>query len=280
PADITTMASSGSSSKALSFALPTAADNCPLPPNSIVTNPVSGSLFPIGQTLVTGTVTDSGGRSSQCGFHVSVTAPTKTEVSASSGQYSDPVTLMAAVGPASFPGETVSGTVAFVVNGAPAGSSPVNDLGVAALPYTITQGQGVYDVTADFTSSNPYFVNSSGTGALTVSREAAIVTPAASNPDSVQVTTPGGRASVSLSALITETADGTLGDLSKQTPVTFTLTPIGPGSPLKQTVITTGGTSGVAATATATFTDVAVNIYDVLIEVGGDFYQGNAETAL
>jgi uncharacterized repeat protein (TIGR01451 family) len=277
PADITTIATLGSSSKQVTFALPTASDNCSLPPDSIVTNPVSGSSFPIGPTLVTGTVTDSGGRSSQCSFNVSVNAPTGTTISASSGQYSDVVTLMATVGPTSFPGQTISGTVAFFVNGASVGSSPVNALGAAVLSYTITQGQGTYNVTANFISANPFFVNSSGIGSLTVSREDAIVTPAASNPDSVQVTTPGGTATVSLSALITEVADGSLGDISKATPVTFTLTPVGPGSPLKQTVAAAGGGPGGAATATATFTNVAVNVYEVSIEVGGEFYRGSAE---
>src|SRR5262249_7037566 len=99
PADITTIAPLGSSSKQVTFALPTAADNCPLPSESIVTNPVPGSSFLVGPTLVTGTVTDSGGRSSQCSFNVSVNAPTGTTVSAASGQYSDVVTLMANVSP-------------------------------------------------------------------------------------------------------------------------------------------------------------------------------------
>jgi hypothetical protein len=280
PADITTIASVGSSSKPVTFALPTAADNCPLPPNSVVTNPVSGSLFPIGTTRVTGTVTDSGGRSSQCGFNVSVKAPTGTIVSGVSGQYSDVVTLIATVSPASFPGQTISGTVAFFVDGAPVGSSPVNALGVATLPYTITQGQGAYNVTANFISANPSFVNSSGTGLLTVSREDAVVTSAPSNPDSVQVTTPGGTATVSLSALITEIADGSLGDISKATPVTFTLTPIGPGSALKQTVAAAGGGPAGSVTATVTFNDVAVNVYEVSIEVGGEFYQGSGSSVL
>src|SRR5262249_45889689 len=66
----------------------------------------------------------------------------------------------------------------------------------------------------------------------------------------------------------------------RQIPVTFTLTPIGPGSSLKQTVMTIANPPGSGARATAMFTDVAVNVYDVSIEVGGDFYQGNAESAL
>ena len=57
-----------------------ATDNCP-GEVSVVTTPVSGSVFPIGTTLVTCVATDACGNTSSCTFNVTVVNPTACEVS-------------------------------------------------------------------------------------------------------------------------------------------------------------------------------------------------------
>jgi len=206
-----------------------------------------------------------------------VRAPTATTVSPGFGQYSDVVTLMAQVTNSVCPG----GVVNFSVNGTYAGASLVDCSGMASLPYTITMGQGNYQIVANFTNSNMFVLPSSATNTLVVSLEDAIVTPSISNPLAVQVSSPGGTAaSVIFLANIKEVADGSLGNISLAAPVTMTCVPVGPGSTLSQTAIITGGGVGGALTAKCTFTNVPANVYDVTIRVGGNYYSGSANTVL
>jgi hypothetical protein len=208
-------------------------------------------------------------------FTVMVNAPTTTTVPAVAGQYSDQVTLKANVTNSVCPG----GAVEFKVNGAIAGSSPVIG-GMASLPYTISLAHGNYPIMATYSSSSPG-TGSSGSVTLAVAKEDAIVTPAATNPKSVKVNTPGGTAGpIVLCAAINEPSDGSPGDISKATPVTFTLTPIGPGSVITQTATTSGGGIGGTLTACVTLNNVPVNAYNVGISVGGDFYAGTASASL
>lgn len=55
----------------VNYPAPTVSDNCP---NGLVVvcNPPSGSMFPIGTTMVVCTVTDGGGNQAQCGFNITV----------------------------------------------------------------------------------------------------------------------------------------------------------------------------------------------------------------
>ena len=278
PADIVTTAPLGAASAAASFTV-TATDNCPLPSNAIATRPASGSAFPIGRTKVTATVTDSGGDQSTCSFNVTVNAPTTTAVGPAAGQYSDAVNLTAAVSPTPLSGQNATGSVNFFVNGRPAGSSRVSASGVAVLPYTILQGQGTYSITANYVSTNPFFQDSSGSGLLTVTREDAAVTLSSSNPGSIPATNPDGTASFSLSAAITEVPDGSAGDISNAVPVSFTLTPVSSGSPITVVATTSGGAVGML-TATASFTGVPLNTYEVIASIGGDFYRGSARSVV
>jgi uncharacterized repeat protein (TIGR01451 family) len=169
PADIVTTAQPGQASAIASFAA-TATDNCPLAPYSIVAKPASGSAFPVGTTKVTATVTDSGGAQSSCAFNVSVNAPTATTVKSIAGRYGDSVTLTASVTPASLGQQTATGNVNFFINGNSIGSGPLNVSGVAALPYTIVQAPARYSITANYVSTNPFFLASSGSGQLTVGK--------------------------------------------------------------------------------------------------------------
>jgi pimeloyl-ACP methyl ester carboxylesterase len=61
---------SSATSMMLNFAAPTANDNCS--GTTVTTTPVSGSVFPVGTTLVTTTATDAAGNSGTCSITVSV----------------------------------------------------------------------------------------------------------------------------------------------------------------------------------------------------------------
>ena len=69
PADITVSNDAGSCSAIVTFS-PTTTDNCPGVTTSSV--PASGSVFPVGTTLVTVTGTDASGNTSSCTFNVTV----------------------------------------------------------------------------------------------------------------------------------------------------------------------------------------------------------------
>ncbi len=124
-------------------------------------------------------------------------------------------------------------------------------------------------------------MGASGSGALTVVKEDAIVTPAASNPTAVKVNSPRGTAGpINLCAAINEANDESLGDISLAAPVTFTLTPFtGSAAPITQTATITGGGVGGTLNACVMFNNVSVNVYNVAISVGGSHYAGAGATA-
>ncbi len=210
---------------------------------------------------------------------VKASSATTTTVAASAGQYSDVVTLSATVSPVSLPDRPdAAGSVQFTVNGVPAGTATLTATGLVSVPYIIGLPQGSYSVTATFVSSNIYFSGSAGASTLAVSRENAIVTAGSTSP--VKVTTAGGTASFSLTASIVEVADGSLGNISNAVPVTFTLTPILGGASISTTATTTGGGVGGTLLASASFSGVPVNVYDVTISIGGAFYTGSTHTGM
>jgi hypothetical protein len=96
------------------------------------------------------------------------------------------------------------------------------------------------------------------------------------------VNSPGGKAGpITLCAAINEANDGSPGDISLATPVTFTLRPFVPGTPtITQTATTSGGGVGGTLTACVTLNNVPVNVYDVTISVGGNNYTGSKSIVL
>jgi len=60
---------SSATSMVVSYSAPTATDNCGV---SVTSTPASGSVFPVGTTVVTATATDTGGNVSTCTFTVTV----------------------------------------------------------------------------------------------------------------------------------------------------------------------------------------------------------------
>jgi uncharacterized repeat protein (TIGR01451 family) len=207
--------------------------------------------------------------------------PTATVVSAATGVYSDPTTLTATVSPVSVGSQVLTGTVAFTVNGGNAGVAAINASGVATVSYSVQLGAGPYTIGAQFVSGNPAFANSAGSNTLTVSRENATVTPSSSNPFSVPVTgNTGTAASITVGAAIHEVTDATLGNISNAVPVTCTLNPVAPAPVLTQTATVSGGGIGGTLNASCTFTNVPVDVYELVISVGGTFYTGSSSSTL
>ena len=74
PANIQAQAS-GPNGAIVSYANPTASDNCPPTSPTVTCNPPSGSTFPVGMTTVTCTASDACGQSASCNFVVTVEQP-------------------------------------------------------------------------------------------------------------------------------------------------------------------------------------------------------------
>src|SRR5947209_336335 len=70
PGNITATTPANNCNAAVSFAVPTATDNCGTPTVNCI--PSSGSTFPLGVTMVTCTATDTSGNHAQCTFNVTV----------------------------------------------------------------------------------------------------------------------------------------------------------------------------------------------------------------
>ena len=80
PGNIVAFADPGTCTLPVTFPSPSAGDDCDASP-TVVCNPASGSIFPLGTTQVTCTATDASGNSAQCTFNVTVqdvTAPSIT----------------------------------------------------------------------------------------------------------------------------------------------------------------------------------------------------------
>jgi subtilisin-like proprotein convertase family protein len=271
PSNIVVNNDPGMCGAVVNYPAPTFSGSCGV----VTSDPPSGSLFPVGTTTVTVRGTRQDGTVTVSSFTVTVNAPTTTTVPAVAGQYSDQVTLKANVTNAVCPG----GSVEFKVNGSVVGSAPVTS-GAATLPYTIPLAQGNYPIVATYSSSSPG-TGSVGSGTLTVSKEDAVVTPSDLNPTSVKVNSPGGTAGpITLCAAINEASDGSPGNISLATPVTFTLTPVAPGTTITRTATTSGGGVGGTLTACVTLSNVPVNVYDVGISVGGNNYTGSGSAVL
>ena len=211
--------------------------------------------------------------------------PTATTVTVddAAGVYSDPTTLSATVSPATYLDQTISGNVQFSVDGNPVGSPvAVNASGVASTSYTVDVAAGAHTITAAFTSTNPAFLNDSGEGTLTVSREDADVTPQATNPFAVKVNAPGGTGGpITLCFDMNEEDDGSPGNTSNITSVSVSITPVGGGSSIPSgPVALSGGGVGATRTACVTISNVPVNVYDVTATINGNFYQGSGTTVL
>jgi hypothetical protein len=236
-------------------------------PASVVATAGSGYLFAgwtpvLSPNTASSSVSMTGPQTLTAGFALltSVTVP------AVSGQYSDPVTLSATVGP---PGAVFSGLLQFQVDGVNAGAPiSVSGSGAYSTSYLITGKAGSHTITVTLAPSTPMALGSMGSNTLTVTREDATITPASGNPTTVKVSSPGGTAnSITLTGQLREVSDGSPGDLSKAV-VTVSLLPAISGSPAISCTV-----SDAAGSLTATCSHVPVNAYTVEWNITGDYYQ-------
>jgi uncharacterized repeat protein (TIGR02543 family) len=190
---------------------------------------------------------------------------TTTVVAAASGQYSDPVTLSATVGP---PGTVFSGMLQFQVDGVNVGAAiAVTGPGSYTVSYTIDKPAGPHTITATFAPATPAVAGSSGRNTLTIGKEDATLTTVSGNPETVQVNTPGGSAGpITLTGKVQESPDGSLGDITKAT-VAVSLVPAVSGTATIVCPVTNAG-----GALMATCSNLPVNAYVVAWRVTGDYY--------
>jgi hypothetical protein len=139
---------------------------------------------------------------------------------------------------------------------------------------------GTYPVT--FSVSNGHNAPVLETAMITVTRETAAVVPVSANPANVAIgKTTGVSGMVRLRANLHEPydADG-MADIKEAAPVTYTLTPLGGGQTYTYTANLNGGGIGAELNTVAVFDHLPPNVYRVTISVGGNFYQGSADTLL
>ncbi|WP_040667689.1 MBG domain-containing protein, partial [Nitrolancea hollandica] len=109
------------------------------------------------------------------------------------------------------------------------------------------------------------------TGTLTITQGSVTITSDPANSQSKAVASTGGTAGFTLKATIT---DGS-GDLSTALPVTYTLTPIGPGSSYACPDSTGGGVTDGVLQSSCAFTGVAPNVYTLTISVASTTFSGS-----
>ncbi|HLJ69607.1 MAG TPA: fibronectin type III domain-containing protein [Chloroflexota bacterium] len=139
---------------------------------------------------------------------------------------------------------------------------------------------GTYSIT--FTACDQHNAMVSKAVTVTVTREIAIVDPYNANPVIVKVNSPRSTsAGVTLHASIYEATDPNgNADIGEAAPVVFTLIPFGGGQTYSVTANHAGGGIEGTLETTATFRHLPVNMYHVHIEIGGNDYQGTADSIL
>ncbi len=194
-------------------------------------------------------------------------------------QYSDVASFTASLADAGDATPVEGATIGFTV-GSQSSSGSTNASGIATASIAIDQGQANASVISSF-AGDGCWIESSDSDPFAITREDAIVTYSAGNPLFVKVNAPGGTAGpVLLCGEIREVSDGSFGEISWAVPVLFSLVPAVGGSTITQGASTSGGGPGGTLTACATLASLPVNVYDVSIDVGGQYYSGSTSSAL
>jgi hypothetical protein len=157
---------------------------------------------------------------------------------------------------------------------------------------TAEVAQGTYVITAgvtDLGDGTSAALTSSDTFTIVVTRESAVAAPRMNNPVAKQVASAGGTASGTTASLcfdIIEVADASPGDTSLINAATVQISAVGGGSgasTLSPSGITFSGGGGEGATRSACFTltltNSPVNVYEVTLNIGGNYYTGSGTTA-
>ena len=126
PADLSVNATNGQCNAIVSFTAPVGSDNCSSVSISQITGSASGSVFPVGSTLITYRATDGSGNTADCNFQVivadnqnpTITCPANISSNAMFGQCSATISYTVPVG-----SDNCSGVVVSQTNGLTPGSS-------------------------------------------------------------------------------------------------------------------------------------------------------------
>src|SRR5207249_3432624 len=145
-----------------------------------------------------------------------------------------------------------------------------------------TGGAGTYPIMCSGQTSTNYVITYVA-GTLTVTKEDATVSY--DNPEAFQVGSPGGTATISLTASVQETnpepqvgAGAAAGNINLAG-IIITLTPVGPGSPISSNNCSSNaaGPGYTSKSFTCSFGSVPVNTYSVVAQVTGNYYTGSTE---
>jgi hypothetical protein len=179
--------------------------------------------------------------------------------------------------------------------------------GYASCQLTLTQGAGGYTANDSFVG-NDYYLGSNNSNPVSVSQQQATITLDSLDSNPVQVDSPGGTASPTITASFANTLPA--GDIQNAV-TTYTLTPIGPGTTYTCTVTPSGatqsnayqstgytvsgstncpstitespspGTSATSMTQVLKFNGgVQTNVYILSVSVSGSYYTGGPVTGV
>jgi hypothetical protein len=220
-------------------------------------------------------------------------------------QYSDMVRLRATVTPSEIGADQLTGTVYFYVGTASVSCDPTppagavgtdaiaaTDDGIGEFDYQAAYIPGNHTVTACFYSTNALFGHSGDTEGLALGKEDATVAAGAANASAYAATGATPAASFTLTFTLREAnpepdanAGAHPGDID-WAGVTVHLLAVGTGSNNKTVACTPSATIGTTPaysdvkTFTCTFSNVAVDAYEMNAEVTGNYYTGELVDAL
>jgi len=218
------------------------------------------------------------------------------DIGATSGQYSDPAGLKAKLTDYKTTGQPIAGETITFTLGTQTMSAVTDSNRIAmtdnSIPNRLNQAREARTSLCPTPATQPMPRRLNGLSYM-VNRENATVSDI--QPTAVQVTTTndvapknGNVDSITFTLTVDEAQDGYLSGalpgtgLANAKPITVTATPVGPGSSYTCYANDTAYVPLDPDTATAhcTITDVAVNVYDVVATIGGDYFQGGGQSVL
>ncbi|MCB9224919.1 MAG: HYR domain-containing protein, partial [Crocinitomicaceae bacterium] len=143
PVDITVSNDPGVCGAVVTYVAPVGADNCPGSVTGMIAGLASGSLFPIGTTVVTYEVIDASGNNAQCSFNVTVndnenptlTCPSNIVISNDAGICGATVNYITPVGLDNCPGSTTT-----LIAGQASGT--IFPVGLTTVTYQVVDASG------------------------------------------------------------------------------------------------------------------------------------------